>query len=806
MPWLSFGGGRLALVYYESRGLLGGGDIGIQDQDISPSTGFISGIDRLVDFRAALLDPSTGQTLGTTQVSRYPIGASADLSDGEQVADIAPVDPFECSPDFGDVDEFGEPLPPCNRQLNFMNKPQSGSGGSPFMGDYTGATPSVQFVYDEIEQEWRWATGAADVPNRAFHAIFADNRHLVPPTYPATSQEWERYQYYGPPEIGGACFNPGSRNTDVLTARINAELIVSAPTTYKQLDASRGFPIRVQNGTGIDRFYRLTITGGSADASFSTSTDLDTGDIQVYPYSSVSQVVHVVAGGLGPIRVDVVEIDGIGGLGVVGGETGSVVFNPDPNNPAVQGLGAEETQNPFVLNPFVLNPFVLNPFVLNEGAANLSVSNPFVLNPFVLNPFVLNTALDDDPNTDVYDIVDTTWDVGAGAGTNTSSSYIPIINIDNAEQFVGNYAFQLIVYKTSTFAGYDDACQAYNLSQDQILSNVVQDPNDPENPFVLNPFVLNPFVLNESVENPFVLNPFVLNPFVLNSTFTVAPPEAGTKLASTKALGIANDGTLRAPRAPDTIKMTLRAYRLKPLCSDLPPDTTIECVDLVYDPRADAPSAAVGSLPCVMEQLGSDLLPDNDARAAAASACFQFFAPDLVPIGVDNSPIVADAGGSVTFPVGGWTLRNQGTADATAENRDLRHGFYLSTDETVDLDINGDPTNGDILLHTETSGGPGTTIAKDSDAAPHLPRRPSLFRSRCPKVTTTSCSTSTTSRRSRSSTRSTTRCSRECQSRSRRPTNHRRRQPKPSTPPRTPSSAASYPQPTSKTTLSPTPS
>ena len=67
------------------------------------------------------------------------------------------------------------------------------------------------------------------------------------------------------------------------------------------------------------------------------------------------------------------------------------------------------------------------------------------------------------------------------------SSYIPIINIDNAEQFVGNYAFQLIVYKTSTFAGYDDACQAYNLSQDQILSNVVQDPNDPENPFVLNP-------------------------------------------------------------------------------------------------------------------------------------------------------------------------------------------------------------------------------------------------------------------------------------------------------------------------------
>jgi VCBS repeat-containing protein len=696
MPWLSFGGGRLALVYYESRGLLGGGDIGIQDQDISSATGFISGIDRVVDFRAALLDPADGQLLGTTQVSRYPISAAAILADGEQVSDVAPVDPFLCSPD------FGAGYPPCNRQLNLMNKPQSGSGGSPFMGDYTAATPSVQFVYDEIEQEWRWATDAADVPNRAFHVIFADNRHLIPPTYPSGAQEWQRYQFYGPPEIGGACINPGSRNTDVLTARVNAELIVSAPTTYKQLNARRGFPIRIQNGTGDDRFYRLTLTQGAADASFSADpdTDLDTGDIQVYPYSSVSQVVYVVAGGLGPIRVDVVEIDAIGGV-PNGGQTGSLVFNPDPNNPSVEGLGLLETQNPFVRNPFVRNPFVRNPFVRNEGASNLSVSNPFVR-----NPFVRNTALDDDPNTNIYDIVDTTWEVGAAAGTNTASSYIPVINIDNAEQFVGNYAFQLIVYKTSTFAGYDEACEAYNLSQDQILSNVVQDPGA-ENPFVRNPFVLNPFVRNESPENPFVRNPFVLNSFVQNSTFTMAPPDAVTaKSYSSKALGIANDGTLRAPRAPDTIKMTLRAFRLKPLCSELPEESTAECIDLVYDPNFDAPSAAVGSLPCVMEQLGSDLLPDNEARAAAASACFKFFAPDLIPIGVDNSPIIAEAGGPVTFPVGGWTLRNQGTADATAENRALRHGFYLSADETVDLDINGNPTNGDRLLHTETSASP----------------------------------------------------------------------------------------------------
>ncbi len=123
-------------------------------------------------------------------------------------------------------------------------------------------------------------------------------------------------------------------------------------------------------------------------------------------------------------------------------------------------------------------------------------------------------------------------------------------------------------------------------------------------------------------------------------------------------------------------------------------------------------------MPCVMEQLTSDLLPDDEARAAAASECFKFFAPDLIPIGVDASPIIVDAGGSVTFPEGGWTLRNQGTADATAENRPLRHGFYLSADNLVDFNDDGDPINGDILLHTESSGGPGTTIPSNTDVTP----------------------------------------------------------------------------------------
>ena len=59
--------------------------------------------------------------------------------------------------------------------------------------------------------------------------------------------------------------------------------------------------------------------------------------------------------------------------------------------------------------------------------------------------------------------------------------------------------------------------------------------------------------------------------------------------------------------------------------------------------------------------------------------------------------------------MGGWDLINQGTAAATAENRDLRHGFYLTQDATVEFDGDGNPTNA-TLLGTQASGGPGTTL------------------------------------------------------------------------------------------------
>ncbi len=251
---------------------------------------------------------------------------------------------------------------------------------------------------------------------------------------------------------------------------------------------------------------------------------------------------------------------------------------------------------------FVINPFVINPFVIN----------PFVINPFVINPFVINTALCHQHH--IEEVIDTTWTVTAGA-SNTSSSYLPLINIDNAQAYLDEgYVFQLIAYKGSLYGGLD-GCGAVNVSQPQILANVTQDPQA-ENPFVINPFVINPFVIN-----PFVINDGVQNPFVINSTFTVAPSD-DTNL----------DGTTKAPPASNDVNITLRAFKIGAI-----EEEGLKEGGLIYDPLTDPPSLVVVPLPCD---------PTNPVNCNVATN-----APDLVPEAVDPPTEPIDSGGTlVGFP------------------------------------------------------------------------------------------------------------------------------------------------------------
>jgi VCBS repeat-containing protein len=650
MPKLSFGGGRLMLAYYESRGRIDNYGSGTyaesirSDADTGASAVYISGYDRVLDLRAALLDPATGDLLNegsTTQVSRYPIRAGADLTDGEQFTDVAAVN-SPCAPDSGQYDPVTqEAYPPCIRQVNRVNAPQSAAGTSPFIGDYVDLAPLAQFTFDD--GAWRWATGAGDVPYQGFHSIFADNRHLIPPPGP---YEWEGYQFYTTP-FDSQCENAGSRNTDVLTSKVDAGLVLSAPTSYKQLGFQRGFPISISNETGDPQSYFIEISEGFDAASFVRNEPVpDFGEISLFAHSGTALMVYVEPLATPPIKIRVTQTTSCD----TDCPTGTVTLNLDPANPPVAALnGVEDAQypevtDPFVINPFVINdgaanPFVINPFVINPFVINPFVINPFVINPFVINPFVINPFVINSSFGDITAVTDTTWTVTAGE-SNTASSYLPLINIDNAQAYLdAGYAFQLIVYKGSLY-GSLNGCGAVNVAQPQILANVVQDPGA-ENPFVINPFVINPFVIN----------PFVINPFVINSTFTMAPSDEYTP-----------DGTTEAPPASSDVKVTLRAFK---------GGTNLKVDGLVYNPLIDPPSLVVVPLPCD---------PDNPVNCNIASN-----APDLVAENVDTTPVEAAAGGTLAgFPAGGWTLHNIGTGDANAENGFLNHGFHICPETEID--------------------------------------------------------------------------------------------------------------------------
>ncbi len=101
---------------------------------------------------------------------------------------------------------------------------------------------------------------------------------------------------------------------------------------------------------------------------------------------------------------------------------------------------------------------------------------------------------------------------------------------------------------------------AFRAPQGQILSNVVQDPTEVDNAFVINKRPENAFVINETEENA-----FVINAFVINSTFPMAPEDSRDKRldAFTKEISDYDDSETKADPPSNKVRVTLRAYQLK---------------------------------------------------------------------------------------------------------------------------------------------------------------------------------------------------------------------------------------------------
>ncbi len=754
-PKLSFAGGRLMLTFYESRGRIAdygsGGEYIESSPDLVSFTPYLTGYDRVMDFRGTLLNPADGTYASPAgvQISRYPIRGGADLSDGQDLLDVAAIN-APCFPDDPTATEV------CVRQVNHTNDPTSALGTSPFIGDYPDTVPFVQFIPEG--DGWRWTIKASDVPNRGFHAIWTDNRHLLPPTQvydedgfkislaEANVAVWDAYQLYGPPGIGGPCINPGSRNTDVLTSRVNTDVIVRAPTTFKQLDADRGFPFSVSNQTAQFRRFTVTIIDGDEFATLSpienadgTWVDEDQKTIIVFPYSSAALTLFVpLPPGVEPGEVDRTEEVGTLRIQVVFDEytddpvigtnsdsdpalwpdcatecfVGTLSFNAYQGNPPVGRIDntAEEfgpsigdafvinwdLDNAFVINNYLDNAFVINTSDPNAFVINASDPNAFVINAFVINAFVINSSLakaGGEGEKKIYGVTDVVWTMQPGS-SNTAGSFLPLVNIDDAELYLANeeYAFQLIVDIPSSY-GSAPECSEYASSvyQQQVLSNVVQNPADP-----------NAFVINKSPENAFVINGQEPNAFVINSTFALAPAESQSKRTGAlwKVGEPINDDEGRAAPPSNQVRVTLRAFQL------------VENPTHEYNPGEGGwvPSVAVADIGC------------GGAVGESPFDCFTIDGPNLIPssnvVATPENPLTVDRCGVLEFDAGAFTVSNpnlkEGTTDAVTRAIDefQHHGFFL---------VRRDSTGQEIFkIWIGEFTAPKTLLVDDSVSSPAL--------------------------------------------------------------------------------------
>jgi len=499
MPSITFGGGKVMVVFYDLRedstvgnfNPIGGGqyaesrvpagDLATNPPhpekvftpfvlDAAPANLMEGGLLRrhTVDVWGALANAGDAPNFSTTRVSQYEFGSPSGSSAIEQL------------------------------QVDPPNFPLFSEGTEPFFGDYLDVVAAPTIVPGAQAGTWKFATDPSS--GVEFHAVWTDNRDVRPPA----DGNWANYT---PPVsvsvTGTSIFDPtqpqpicvtgqtGMRNQNIYTAAVTQGLVVTSPSNTKTLGTlQRAFPVVVQNTTNIIRSYRLTIAnqppGGTASfleyPAAGLPDPLTVLDISPGPASSASRMVFVTSSNpAAAVLVAVAEISAPGAPTVLpGGQAGSLVLNPDPLNPtnpvtstndifnpaiANPAIANPAIANPDIANPAIANPAIANPAIANPDIANLGVANPDIANPAIANPAIANPDI---ANPDIANaaITDATWPLSNNG--NTAGSYSLHFILDKA--IPPNVTVQLIitvVYSTPVANG----CKLMVQTQTVVLVN-----------------------------------------------------------------------------------------------------------------------------------------------------------------------------------------------------------------------------------------------------------------------------------------------------------------------------------------------
>ncbi|MBA3638250.1 MAG: hypothetical protein H0W53_03030 [Acidobacteria bacterium] len=522
MPTIAFAGGKLMIAYYDFQHDVSG----VFRRFVDETSAVTFGQKRhTVDVRAAMALPGPITEFGSSvRVSEYLMGNRPNTPPG-------PVEQLQYNPP--------------NLKLFQL-------GTVPFVGDYIDLAPSPSFG-PTAGGGWTYNTAPASSP--LFHAVWTDNRDVVPPI----NGDWKTYT---PPTLGGCVpGREGMRNQNIYSARITGGLVAGSPGNTKPLHPTlpRGFVVFAQNATEVARTFRMTIqnqpVGGAASflqASLLPSVPggpavpaiVTTVDVTVPRRSTIAR--NVYATSTDPdaqINVTVKEVGTAGGTETPGGLQATVILNPDISNPDISNpdisnpdisnpdisnaeVSNPDISNPDISNPDISNPDISNPDISNPDISNVQVANPDISNPDISNPDISNPDISnpDISNPDISNatpgddsMTDTTWTVTNDGNTTTSFSVKLLLN--GAQPSPTQIALQLILRKVY-FNPVAVACVLKNQPHNQLLANIT------------NPVFADPLNLTD---------PAITNSSVSNATLWLAPGETAKITLRVRDLNV-NDG------------------------------------------------------------------------------------------------------------------------------------------------------------------------------------------------------------------------------------------------------------------------
>ncbi len=369
---------------------------------------------------------------------------------------------------------------------NKPNLPIFAHGTVPFMGDYIGITPSPMFLPPEDPNNptdyWIYNTGSTTPTH--YHAVWTDNRDVIPPGEDNWLGDWN--QYNAPGAGCGEEDLTGVRNQNIYTSRISEGILAGSPGNTKPLNILRSFVVFVQNTTGIERLFTLEIEkpedmtayfwqegGGQPENIF----------VSVPPYSYLSKTILVgqyTSDEYASIIIKILDED-------TGALVSYVTLNPDstnpwldqpegvdPDNPHARNEGETHTpharnysiidwnyelQDPYIntihpqydeaianndgVTPYPVDGTGKNPHARNPHARNPHARNPHARNN-VLNPHARNENIPSDIPEDSH-MTDVVWTIENAGNTTTSYS---INTFETPEDLPGGVLAQLIVFKT----------------------------------------------------------------------------------------------------------------------------------------------------------------------------------------------------------------------------------------------------------------------------------------------------------------------------------------------------------------------